>query len=93
MLLVRELRETLPRLEVFPPALRPRDLDERLLRAMISSGIRFDYLHAGAASSSYELPDKGNEGDHEEQVNQTARHVEDDETKQPSNQQNHRKRG
>ena len=93
MLLVRERRDRLPRLGDFPPTLRPRDLEERLFRAMISSGIRVDSLHAGTASSSYELPNEGNEGNHEEQVNQTARHVENDKAKQPSNEQNHRKSG
>jgi len=36
-------------------------------------------LYAGAASSSYELPNKGNECDHEQKVNETPRHVEDNE--------------
>jgi hypothetical protein len=54
--------------------LRCRDLDVRLFRAMISSGYEVD-LYAGAASSSYELPNEGNERDHEQKVNQASRHV------------------
>jgi hypothetical protein len=33
-------------------------------------------LHAGTASSSNELPNEGNERDHEQEMNQTPRHVE-----------------
>jgi len=40
--------------------------------------LRF-YLYAGTASSSYQLPDEGNERDHEQEVNQASGHVEDDE--------------
>lgn len=34
-------------------------------------------LHAGTASSSNELPNEGNESDHEQEMNQASRDVED----------------
>jgi hypothetical protein len=98
--LLRERRDLvvrfLPRDTTFPDAWRCRDLDERLFRAMISSGCEVlgdTVLHAGTASSSDELPNEGNESDHEQEMNQTSGHVEDDKAKQPGYEQNHRKCG
>jgi hypothetical protein len=70
-----------------------REFDERLLRGMIVTPVKVVYLHAGTASSSNELPNEGNESDHEEQVDQPTRHVEDDKAKQPCNDQNDRESG
>jgi hypothetical protein len=79
----REPRERelafLPRETNFPAALRCRDLDERLFRAIVQLRSEGLILDAGTASSSYELPDEGNERDHEQEMNQPSRHVEDDE--------------
>lgn len=60
-----------------PLAARFRDL-ERLFRAIISSGVEV-YLYAGGTSSSDELPNKGNEGDHEQEMDQPTGHVEHNE--------------
>jgi hypothetical protein len=76
-LLLRE-RERRPLDANLPWALRWRVLDERLLRAMINSGYEWLYLHAGCTSASNELPNEGNKGDHEQEVNQPAADVEDD---------------
>ena len=65
----------------FPWLLRCRDLDERLFRAMISSGVWVVVLYAGGTSSSNELPNKGNESDHEQEMDQPTADVEDNEAK------------
>jgi hypothetical protein len=67
-----------------------RILDVRFFRAMISSSYGWLLLYAGGTSSSNELPDEGNERDHEQQVDEPTGDVEDDEAEQTGYEQNHR---